>query len=187
MNLIICFFVYTYTSILLFFNNFSDVIKSKLFSEIMVSSYISGGGSFLGGVVGGSVAYFVARHQIVYEKNKTESKERKNARNQIFMLSLELESHLEIFKLVIESKDDTLNSFKKSISLEVWNEVKYDLASYIPNDNFEELVFYYKDIKDLVHSDLPDYNSFTEDDILTRIRLVNSLLEKNSSISTNLR
>ena len=171
--------IYTYINMLIdnFPNYLIDIYNSKFFTETMLSSYISGGGSFLGGVVGGVVAYFVARYQILHERDIVEQKEREDISNKSYMLSLEIKNHLELFEQASSNDEFNINLYKKSFSVEVWTEVKYDLSSNMTNEEFEKIVLYYKDLRDWLRGDIEEYALFTANDIKSREKLLKSILK----------
>ncbi len=155
---------------------FLSIQIPDLFSEVLLSSYISGTGSFLGGIVGGFVAFIVAKTQIISERESIQITKDNKVNNQLSLLIVELKSHLEIFQLMSSLDKISREKYRSSINLEVWKEVKYDLSDRIEQADFESLSNYYYDCRELVDGTLPDYIDITDTDLEVRINLVEKRL-----------
>lgn len=149
---------------------------TNLFTEALLSSYISGAGSLLGGIFGGIVAFVVAKSQIYNEKERISTEKINKINNQLTLLIIELKSHLEVFEFMSKNKKDR-EKYRSSINIEIWKEVKYDLTNQIDQEDFKTLSDYYYDCRDLVNGTLPDYTVITDKDLELRINTLKKCIK----------
>lgn len=138
---------------LLINNNFTN-------DTTIYGSYISGIGSFLGGLFGGVFAYLVAKAQILNEKVKSAEKERQTNSNLLKAIKIELQQNIDIFDLVLE-KNDIKEIKKYCLSLEddVWSEIRFQVISIFDLNTYSLLSIHFNECKDLKKQVLPEYQN----------------------------
>ncbi|MFB7160445.1 hypothetical protein [Lysinibacillus sp. NPDC056232] len=143
----------------------------------LYGSYISGIGSFLGGVFGGIIAYFVARTQFIIEKNKNEELNKNSFNNAIKSLQIEIKHNLEVFKIIKDGNNTEKLAYCNAFEINIWNEIRFNIVNELNQDLYTLIGVHYKDCKDLKAGLLPDYKELEKFNFNTRIKTAGKLLK----------
>lgn len=148
-----------------------------LYNETIWGSYISGLGSFLGGLFGGLVAFMVAKAQVWQEdrKNRESSKNRFN--NILKLLIVEVNHNIDIFKIMNQSGVEGKLSNSLALEDQVWNEVKFNIISDLKEDFYKVLNNHFRECKDIKLKVLPDYQNLEKVDLTIRIKTAEKIVK----------
>lgn len=150
-------------------------------------SYISGFGSFLGGLFGGIIAYFVAKAQLLHEKSQEQATMKAKYRNFIKALKIEIEHNIEVFELVLEKEEIELRE-KYCLTLEdsIWSEIRFNIINLFDLELYTLLNIHFKECNDLKQKILPEYQNFSSFDFKIRIDTAKNILSKIQDIDDKL-
>ena len=161
------------TSLTYFFiinNNFTN-------DPTIYGSYISGIGSFLGGLFGGIFAYLVAKAQILNEKVKAAEKERQTNSNLLKALKIELQQNIDIFDLILEKSEiQEIKKYCLSLEDDVWSEIRFQVISIFDLSTYSLLSIHFNECKDLKKQVLPEYQNLEVFDFGLRKQTAEKLL-----------
>ncbi|AKF31441.1 hypothetical protein FH505_07105 [Bacillus velezensis] len=167
-------------SIVLIYVSMSLLINHEfLLTETVYSAYISGLLSFLGGLVGGIVAFTVARYQIQNDKKIIKSDKIKYFKNILRVLINELKHNQRILELIIIEETE-VNKIKYIHLLEsdAWQKFRFSEYNYLPNDIYSIIDELYREFKDIKEGKLPEYEKILGIDFSKHVKVVISLIEK---------
>jgi len=145
-------------------------------NDTLYGSYISGIGSFLGGIFGGITAYFVARAQYIIERNKSKELYINSFNNSIKSLQIEIKHNSEVFKIVNKAIIDEKLAYCSALENNIWNEIRFSIVNELNSGLYTLIGEHFKDCKDLKAHILPDYKEIDKFNIELRIKTAERLL-----------
>ncbi|WP_101933941.1 hypothetical protein [Virgibacillus dokdonensis] len=161
-----CFFTY-----LLIVNSSMSLKDTSL-----VTTIISSGGNIFGGLVGGIVAFGVARAQFLNDASTETKNKRQIYLNLLMSLKIELKHNKQILKIILTNGSDQ-DKYVKSLKTDAWDKAKYNSNNFFPVDIYELLDIHNQDIKDIREGILPDYK-IDEVDFKMRLDVTCKLISK---------
>lgn len=105
---------------LLIINNNNDFFLTSS----TITAFISSAGSLLGGLIGGFVAFVVARSQFLNDREQYKNKQNEVYLNLLRSLKNEINHNLEAIE-VLDTNREAYYKYTNSLESEVWNKVKY--------------------------------------------------------------
>lgn len=154
-------------------------IKNDLFfSNITIAaSIISGVGSVLGGLIGGVVAFGIARSQFVQNNNREQEKRKQSYLNLLKSLKTELKHNERILNLIV-TNNSKRDDYIKLLSTDAWNNIKYNSNNFLPTTIYTILDEQSRDFKDIQEAVLPEYADFTERDFDLRMSTIKKTIKE---------
>lgn len=140
-----------------------------------------------GSLIGGFIAYVVAKTQIDNQKEIEKNRENLKVRNIIALLRTELDFNHGILESVSEEvhSTDKVLTLKK-LKLDVWEEAKFMLPLHLKEKTFDRINIHYRIIEELKNNELKlnDTNNSPEKHMRTIKRIRTALGEVYESLSS---
>lgn len=151
---------------LLIINNNNDFFLTSS----TITAFISSAGSLLGGLIGGFVAFVVARSQFLNDREQYKNKQNEVYLNLLRSLKNEINHNLEAIE-VLDTNREAYYKYTNSLESEVWNKVKYDVNNFLPTELYKLLDDQNREYKDIKEALLPDYQNIDEIDFDVRLKV----------------
>lgn len=114
-------------------------------NDTIFSGYVSGVGSFLGGLVGAIVAFGIARYQLKADRKIKSYQNKIKYYNILKVLLSELQHNKEIISLCCKEEKE----YTQLLEFEVWNKIKFDVSNFLDTEDFDIINELYRDFKDI--------------------------------------